>query len=241
MNRKNKFKAVSIIIPCFNEARTIKEIINQAKKANPLSLKKEIIVINDGSTDNTQSLLKKVKSIHVITHKHNKGKGASLKAGFRKATGDIILIQDSDLEYDPKEYELLIKPIIENRADVVYGSRFMSNRPHRVLYYWHSIGNKILTTLSNAFTNLNLTDMETGYKVFTKEVIKKILPQLTSDRFGFEPEVTALIGRLSRQNTCRVYEIGISYHGRTYKEGKKINWLDGIVAIWYIIKFNLFD
>ena len=240
-----KVQKISIIIPCYNEAPTIKEIINRARKAKVHGLKKEIIVVNDGSTDSSKIKIQnaklqfKIKNLKLINLKSNQGKGAAVRAGLKTAEGDVVLIQDADLEYDPDEYELLLKPIVENRADVVYGSRFVSNKPHRVLYFWHSVGNKILTTLSNMFTDLNLTDMETGYKVFRKEIIRQILPKLEADRFGFEPEVTALIGKLAKNNGCRVYEVGISYYGRTYKEGKKINWTDGLITFWYVIKYNL--
>jgi len=233
-------KKISIIIPCFNEESTIKTIINEVIKAKCHSLRKEIIVVDDGSTDSTPKVLNKIKTknIKIVRHKINKGKGAAFRSGFKKASGDIVLIQDADLEYDPNEYELLIKPILDGRADVVYGSRLMSSKPHRVLYYWHSVGNKLLTSFSNMFTNLNLSDMETGYKIFRKDVLTKIVPNLTSDRFGFEPEITAQISKI---NGLRIYEVGISYFGRTYTEGKKITWKDGLSAFWYVIKFNLFN
>jgi len=236
-----KFKKLSIIIPAFNEEDTIKECLKKVKNSKAFGLKKQIIVINDASTDKTGQILKSSKGIILINHKENRGKGAAVRNGFKKAKGDIILIQDADLEYNPDEYELLLEPIIENKADVVYGSRFLTHRPHRVLYFWHFLGNNILTFLSNILTNLNLTDMETGYKVFTKDVIKKILPQLKSERFGFEPEITARIAKLAKNNGLRIYEVGISYFGRTYKEGKKIKYTDGLKAIWEIIKYNLFD
>ena len=239
--KQKKPKSLSIVIPVYNEAKTIKKIIHRVEKADTLGLKKEIIIVDDGSTDGTTQILKKakLKNIKIYYRKKNKGKGAALRHGFKKTTGDIILVQDADLEYDPNEYTLLLKPVVEDKADVVYGSRFVSNRPHRVLYFWHSIGNKILTTLSNVFTNLNLTDMETGYKVFRKEIITEILPSLSSNRFDFEPEITAKIAKLAKNNGCRIYEVGISYFGRTYKEGKKIKWTDGLLTVWQIIKFNL--
>lgn len=234
-------KTVSIIIPVYNEEATIKRIISRVKKANTLGLKKEIIIVDDASTDKSSRIIRSLKDKYIrkFTNKTNSGKGYSIRKGFKEATGDIIIIQDSDLEYDPSEYKDLIRPIIDDNADVVYGSRFISSKPHRVLYFWHSVGNKILTLFSNALTNLNLTDMETCYKVFKKQVIKEILPKLSSNRFGFEPEVTAFVAKLAKKNRCNIYEVGISYHGRTYSQGKKINWKDGFKAFWYILKYNL--
>jgi len=234
-------KKLTIIIPAFNEAKTIRNCVQRVQKASAYGLKKEIIVVNDASTDKTSQILKSKKNIKLINHRQNKGKGAAIKSGLRIARGDIILIQDADLEYNPSDYELLLEPIVTGNADVVYGSRFLSHRPHRVLYFKHTLGNKILTAFSNLLTDLNLTDMETGYKVFKKEVIKKILPNLKSDRFGFEPEVTARVAKLAKKDGIRIYEVGISYFGRTYKEGKKINWKDGMKAFGEIIKYNLFD
>lgn len=235
-----RFKKISIIIPVFNEEKYIAKIIKEVLKANTHNLKKEVIVVNDGSTDKTKSILLKISNINnniqIINKKKNEGKGASLKLGFLKSTGDIVLVQDSDTEYSPIDYPLLIKPIIENNADVVYGSRFVSNQPHRVLFFWHYWANIFLTTLSNIFTNLNLTDMETGFKVFKGHIIRNLANNLESKRFGFEPEITA---KISRIKDIKIYEVGISYFGRTYKEGKKISWFDGIKAIWQIIKFNL--
>ncbi len=233
-------KKVSIIIPVYNEKATILSIVKKVLKANTLKLKKEIIIVDDGSTDGTRELLKKSKlpkNVQVFFNKQNQGKGSTLRNGFTKVTGDIILIQDADLEYNPNEYPLLIQPILDG-ADVVYGSRFLGGRPHRVLYYWHSVGNGFLTFLSNMFTNLNLTDMETCYKVFRKEVLLKVTPKLTAKRFGFEPEITARISQI--QPTLQIYEVGISYSGRTYQEGKKINWKDGVETIYSIIRYNLF-
>lgn len=235
------FKKVSIVIPIYNEEKTLEKIIAAVEKADVWGLEKEIILVNDCSRDKSAEILEKYRDRHKIHHhKKNQGKGAALKTGFGAATGDIILIQDADLEYDPAEYPDMLKPILDGKADVVYGSRFLGHRPHRVLYYWHYVGNKLLTRLSNMFTNLNLTDMETCYKAFTKEIMDKIHPQLQSKRFGFEPEVTARVAKLAKRDQCRIYEIGISYSGRTYAEGKKIGWKDGLEAVWCIVKYNLF-
>jgi len=226
---------LSIIIPCFNEIDTIEELIFRVKNA-PIN-SKEIIIIDNCSTDGTREFLENLKdeSLIIIFNDRNLGKGGSLAKGFSIASGDITLIQDADLEYNPCEYKKLIAPIIEGNADVVYGSRFMGEAPHRVLYFWHRVGNGFLTLLSNILTDINLTDMETCYKVFKTKIIKSL--KFKEKGFGFEPEVTAKIAKLN----CRIYEVGISYFGRTYEEGKKVGWKDGIVAIWCIFKYNLFS
>jgi glycosyltransferase involved in cell wall biosynthesis len=227
---------ISIIIPCYNEVQTIERLLKRVREAPPHD--KEIVVVDDGSTDGTKELLRQALSSHadkVIFQATNKGKGAALREGFRAATGDVIIIQDADMEYNPADYVKLLGPFEEGIADVVYGSRFVTGDSRRVLYFWHSVGNKILTLVSNVFTNLTLTDMETGYKAFRKEIIEQI--RLVEDRFGFEPEITAKIAKLG----CRIYEVGISYSGRTYAEGKKIRGIDGLRAIWCILKYNLFS
>ncbi len=226
---------ISVVIPVYNEVSTIREIV---ARVQAVDLDKEIIIVDDGSTDGTREQLKEIalsqENAKVLYHDHNQGKGAALRTGFESATGDIVIIQDADLEYDPREYPVLLEPILDGRADIVYGSRFLGG-PHRVLFFWHYLGNKFLTLLSNALTNLNLTDMETCYKVFKREVLSDI--QLKSNRFGFEPEFTAKIAR----KYFRIYETSISYSGRTYAEGKKIGWKDGIKAIVAIIWFRFFD
>lgn len=229
------FKKLSVVIPAYNEANTIAEIIDRVQKVE-VGLEKEIIVVDDGSTDGTREILKNLTAdnLKIIFHERNQGKGAALRTGFSQATGDIILVQDADLEYDPLDYPRLLEPILKGLADVVYGSRFLGG-PHRVLLFWHYVGNKFLTTLCNLCANLNLTDMETCYKVFRREVLTKI--NLKSKRFGFEPEITIKVGKLG----CRVYEVPISYYGRDYQEGKKITWKDGLAAIFHILRFRFFD
>jgi glycosyltransferase involved in cell wall biosynthesis len=226
---------LSVVIPCFNEVTTIERII-AAVRASPHP-DKEIIVVDDGSSDGTREKISgELRPLidQLVMHEKNQGKGAALRSGIRAATGDIVIIQDADLEYDPNEFPSLVAPIAEDRADVVYGSRFMGAAPHRVLYFWHRLGNGFLTILSNMFTNLNLTDMETCYKAFRRSVIQSI--EIEEDRFGFEPEITAKVSKLG----CRIYEVGISYYGRTYAEGKKIGYRDGFRAIYCIVKYNLF-
>lgn len=226
---------LTVVIPCYNEAATIESLL-EAVKASPYP-NKEVIVIDDFSRDGTREILRGLPPglvDKVIYHSVNQGKGAALRSGIKAATGDVVIIQDADLEYDPNEYPKMLAPILKNQADVVYGSRFMGAEPHRVLYFWHRIGNGLLTLLSNMLTNLNLTDMETCFKAFRREVIQSIL--IEENRFGFEPEVTAKVARRG----CRIYEVGISYYGRTYEEGKKIGWKDGMRAIVCIFKYNLF-
>ena len=223
---------LSIVIPIYNERETLETLI---AKVNAVDYDKEILLIDDFSSDGTREVLKKYENkenFQVLYHDHNQGKGAALRTGFSNVNGDIIIIQDADLEYNPADYGTLIEPILDGRADVVYGSRFLGG-PHRVLLFWHSIGNMVLTTFSNMLTNINLTDMETGYKVFTKKVNDTLT--FKCDRFGFEPEFTAKVAK----NNFRIYEVPITYNGRDYSEGKKITWKDGVAAIWYIIKFKL--
>lgn len=223
---------LSIVIPCYNEIRTIDTILNLVLQA-PLSIEREVIVVDDCSTDGSREYLQSRDDIRLVLHEVNRGKGAALRTGFQHASGDMVVVQDADLEYDPNEYGRLIKPILDGKADVVYGSRFIGGETHRVLYFWHSLGNRFLTLFSNMFTDLNLTDMEVCYKVFKKSVLDQI--ELTEDRFGFEPEVTAQVARLH----CPIYEVGVSYYGRTYEEGKKIGWKDGVRALYVILKYGL--
>ena len=236
--RKTNYKKLSVVIPVFNERETVEELIAAVRKAPCYSMSKEIILVDDCSSDGTGELLEKYASRRgfcLIRHEKNRGKGAALRSGFDAATGDVVLVQDADLEYNPEEYEALLLPIVDGHADVVYGSRFKGGKAHRVLFFWHSVGNKMLTLLSNMFTNLNLTDMETCYKVFKTPVVKAMY--LQQKRFGIEPEMTAKISRMR----LRIYEVGISYSGRDYSEGKKIGLKDAFKAVWCIFKYKVFS
>jgi len=233
---------LSIIIPVYNEEKFIAELYSRVLQVElHTGISKEVIIIDDGSDDGTKNIIKGFddENTIIIDKERNSGKGACIRLGLEKASGDIILIQDADLEYDPNEYPKLLDPIISGKAEVVYGSRFKGGEAHRILYYWHSLGNKFLTFFSNILTDLNLSDMECCYKVFRREIIQQI--NLVENRFGFEPEVTAKLAKLSKKDKCRIYEVGVSYSGRTYKEGKKINWKDGLAAIKCILKYNLLD
>jgi glycosyltransferase involved in cell wall biosynthesis len=231
---------LSIVIPAYNEVATVETLLRRVAAAQlPEGLEREILVVDDGSTDGTRERLQELErssdlAFRLVEHSANRGKGAALRSGFAIACGDIIIVQDADLEYDPREYPRLLEPILEGEADVVYGSRFLGG-PHRVLFFWHYVGNRFLTTLSNILTDLNLTDMETCYKVFRKEILDGL--ELCSDRFGFEPEVTAKVAK----TRARIFEVPIAYRGRTYEEGKKITWRDGVAAVWAILRYNLFD
>lgn len=229
-------QTLSVVIPVYNEAATVDTLLTQVFAARlPEGFEREVIVVDDASTDATPDILSRWKGkVRYVRHPENRGKGASVKTGFRSVTGDIVVIQDADLEYDPQDLQRMLTPILAGHADVVYGSRFVGDAPHRVLYFWHYFGNRLITHASNMFTNLNLSDMETCYKMFTRAVVDDIKEKLVSRRFGIEPELTA------RVKHHRVYEVGISYRGRTYQEGKKIRWTDGVAVLWHIVRFNLF-
>jgi len=226
-------RTLSVVIPVYNEIDTIATVLDRVRMAPTLGLKEDVVVVDDGSTDGTADVLRKVhqEGITCLFHARNRGKGAALRTGFAHATGDIVLVQDADLEYDPEEYPKLLRPLLDGKADVVFSSRFLGSEAHRVLYFWHAVGNRIITLVSNMFSNLNLTDIESGYKAFRRDVLERI--DLEEAGFGFEPEIVAKVAGLG----CRVYEVGISYAGRTYEEGKKIKWTDGLQDIWCIVKY----
>ena len=239
---ETRLKTLSILIPVYNEEKTVSRVLDSVSQvALPSGILKQILVINDGSSDNTRKIIEEYMASHpddkiaLIHSEINEGKGSSIRKGIEKATGEFLIIQDADLEYDPNEYNLLLKPVLEGHADIVYGSRFRGSNPHRILFFWHTIGNKFLTFFSNMFNNQNLTDMETCYKLMNTQLLRQI--RLEENRFGFEPEITA---KISKIRDVRIYEVGISYYGRDFKEGKKINWIDGFRALWCILKYNLF-
>jgi glycosyltransferase involved in cell wall biosynthesis len=236
-----EFVKLTVVVPCYNEEQTLSQIVDRVLRADRCGLDLEIVIVNDGSRDRSWDVMQALAAAHpeIVTENHgvNQGKGAALRTGFAKASGDIVLVQDADLEYDPNEYPRLLKPILDGRADVVFGSRFRGGEETRVLYFWHSVGNKVLTLVSNMFTNINLTDMETCYKVFRATIIKRITVE--ENRFGFEPEITAKVAKL--MPSPRIYEVGISYSGRTYEEGKKIGWRDGVRALYCIARYSLFE